>query len=299
MAVDLAAVLPLLDQFAKQYPQYVPLLQIPEVGAQLLLGATQGWSADKLQGALYNTQWWKQTPQAERQFLILKVTDPATAQQQLDTMNRKGQQLARDLGIPLTQENMKQFADLLPEAITNGWDDATFSQELAKSLGAPRAEKGGSIGQGANDIAGLASDYGLPMSDGRAQDLAYRVATGKGTMDTVKTYLENQAKALYPQFTDAMDRGATLRQAVDPYIQTAAQMLNIDPESIKLSDAKWAPIYSTKDAQGKPTTLSLDQWQRRLMSDSQYGWGKTDQAKQAAYNLVYGQGGLAETFGFR
>ena len=65
------------QQIIDAFPAFAAIAQIPEV-ADLLTKASQGgWSSAYFQEQLWNTQWWKTTPETARTWQTRKLVLPA------------------------------------------------------------------------------------------------------------------------------------------------------------------------------------------------------------------------------
>jgi len=78
-----------VDYVKAQYPAFAGLMSIPDIADLMTMAQAQNWTSTQLQAALYDTQWWKSTPETGRTWQIKKLTDPASASQQtLNTGNQ-------------------------------------------------------------------------------------------------------------------------------------------------------------------------------------------------------------------
>src|SRR5690242_1146354 len=64
-------------KIAADYGYVGAILDNPEVGQVLRTAAAQGWTKERLQGAIFNTNWWRNTSASQRAWEVLKSTDPA------------------------------------------------------------------------------------------------------------------------------------------------------------------------------------------------------------------------------
>jgi hypothetical protein len=118
-------------------------------------------------------------------------------------------------------------------------------------------------------------------------------------------YAQTTAANLYPQFAQQIGRGVTTKTLLDPYAQVAAAILGFgtatgtsastseasDAESslnINWSQPKWARALQggVNPQNGGPAPMSLDQWRQTLITDPQYGWTQTDDAKNAGVGVA-------------
>src|SRR5690348_11276268 len=59
-------------KIAEQYGYVGAILDNPEVGGLLRQAANNGWTKERLQGAIFQTNWWKTTSATARAWEVLK-----------------------------------------------------------------------------------------------------------------------------------------------------------------------------------------------------------------------------------
>jgi hypothetical protein len=242
------------------------------------------WDANKFQSAIQNTDWFKQTPAGNRQYLFTQVFDPASATRDANTMARKILDFSNTMGEHIS---LQQGALLADAAITGNWDDARIQQEIvANSQFSPQMRLGwGTIAAAQTQIRGLAGDYGVNVAPQTAYDWGSKIADGLATTQSFTEYAKDQAKLAHPYWQDQLNQGMTVRQLADPYIQTAAKLLDINPATVNLSDPKWNS-FTTTDDKGTVTPMSQQDWTKKVMTDPTYAYQQSTQGQTDAYNLV-------------
>jgi len=290
----LAAVANMVDQITEQYPAFAPLLQIPEVAKLLIEASAPGhqWTTAKLQAAIQGTNWWKTTGQTGRQWQVTQLIDPATAANQQAAMSQQIHSAAGSLGIVLKPTDL---GNIVEDALANGWTAGQIQQHLG-NFAQEKTLKPGTIMATQTNLGSIAGDYGVPVSTGTSFNWAKRIAEGTATQDGFTAAMQQQAKALFPHLGDKIDAGFTVRQIADPYLQIAQQFgVLANPNTVDLSNPKWAKALQSRDSKGDiQGPMTLDDWQRHLMTDPQYGWDHTSNAREVASNLVQS---LGKTFG--
>lgn len=122
-----------------------------------------------------------------------------------------------------------------------------------------------------------ASDYAVPMSDEAINGWLQRIEMGTATPEEFRQYLTDTATSRFSWLGDQLQHGQSIRQILDPYVQTAARMLGIPPESIDFSDPKWiAALEYIDPGAGKKRQMTLEEWSTYVRG--MYGW---DQSKDA------------------
>lgn len=131
------------------------------------------------------------------------------------------------------------------------------------------------------------SDNGIPM-DTKGLNFASLVTESALNPDRLKANLNLvnlHAKTLFPALGDKIDSGYTVKQLLSPYLQTRAEILEEDPDSIDLTKM----IDIAKDPKG---LMGLYDYQIALRNDPK--WRFTKNAQDSMSQVAKG---LAETFG--
>lgn len=283
----------LVQQIVDRFPEFATMLGIPEVADLLVKASAPGnnWTPQYFQEQLWNTKWWKETPESSRLWQTRKLVDPATAGEQSHTMAANVTATATSLGLNLSPAEVAAFTEF---ANGYGWDQAALTRALVDTH--QRAKfHAGTVQSTADSLHATAANYGVNISDTAAHDWATKIATGRQTQDGFEAWARNHAKAAYPGLEKELDGGLTVRQIADPYIQIAAQTLGLNPSTMSLTDPKWQRALQNRGEDGKqqgPMT-TLD-WSRTLMTDPAYGYGRTVNGRTAALEL---RDALGKTFG--
>lgn len=284
-AAGLEAGQAIIEQIKQDYPAFVPLMGIPDIATLILKASAPGaqWTPQKLQAEIQGTDWWKNTSQPARNWQVLQLTQPGEASRQSAQMAVQVHQLAATEGVVLTPQDL---GELVQSAQSNQWNAAQIQQAVAGHA-TLKQDKAGTIEQTTMGLQSTASQYGIPVSPHTAFQWAQKIAAGTATADSFTAYAKDQAKALYPTLAQHLDQGMTVRQLADPYLQIAGQVLGVDPNSLELSSQKWSAALQGKGPDGKIVgPMSQDAWTQKLMSDPQYGYDHTENARAAATNIV-------------
>src|SRR5690606_2004072 len=99
------------DYARRVYGMGAAWLDHPEVGPILKRAAAEGWSKDRLEGALSATDWWVQTTQSKRQWDALKSSDPNEAESRIGQRIAVLEDIAQELGLRLSPEQVRLVAE--------------------------------------------------------------------------------------------------------------------------------------------------------------------------------------------
>lgn len=278
---------PTPEDIRAQYGFVAMLAQaIPEIGALMQQAVNEQWTPERFQMSVANTNWWKTTPAALRQWVTTQYADPATATQSLADGGYQMGIVAGDLGLRGALP-LPQLQDIWLYAKLHGFDDAQTRAYLVEQAGAKMAgmpEVGGEFGKWMSDFRKMGLDYGFKPED-IDRELQNRAVTawGGGTGDLAgwQQKLMNYASAKYAPFADRIRAGETVRDIAQPYIDTYSQILEMNPEDVSLDDTvlqKW--MQGRSEAGQPPVATPVWQAAQELRTDPR--WGYTQNARQAA-----------------
>lgn len=277
----------------EQYGGYFAIIEsVPEL-ATLIENAVKGeWSDAKFEYEIRQTNWFKNNSASARSWDTLKQTDPASAQQQIDQRVNAIRQTANGLGVTFDEAAITKLAE---NSLRGNWDEQT----IQNSVGAEAIKTSGGMGQLSSGFIGsqlkeTATKYGIPLSDQTVTSWVTSIATGKDNLQSFNTYALNTAKALYPGISAQLDAGQTFDQITDPYRQTAARILEINPETINFSDPRWAQAVTFTTDKGEARPMNYNEWGNYLRTTRSFGYEYTSEAKQRAYEVT---NQLANLFG--
>jgi hypothetical protein len=186
---------------------------------------------------------------------------------------------ATDLGVGLDDAAVNKLAR---EWAAGNFDTTTIKPQIARSGKIDFAK--GSAAEQLNTLKELAGSYGMQYDQGWYNTAATNVLTGKDDIETYKQYVKEQAKSKFPTLVAQLDQGFTVRQLASPYIQTMSNILEIDPNTIGLNDVYVNQALTGLNAEGKPSTKPLWQFEQDLRKDPR--WNFTKNAQDSLMNTT-------------
>lgn len=186
---------------------------------------------------------------------------------------------ATDLGVGLDDAAVNKLAR---EWAAGNFDTTTIKPQIARSGKIDFAK--GAAAEQLNTLKELAGSYGMQYDQGWYNTAATNVLTGKDDIETYKQYVKDQAKSKFPTLVAQLDQGFTVRQLASPYIQTMSNILEIDPNTIGLNDVYVNQALTGLDAEGKPSTKPLWQFEQDLRKDPR--WNFTKNAQDSLMNTT-------------
>ena len=143
----------------------------------------------------------------------------------------------------------------------------------------------------ADKIRQIGADYGYTVT----QDELDSILTGQpergSTNILTEQALKERAKLALvgenPHLKQQIDAGLTLKSMFTNYQTEAAKLLEVDPNSISVSDPKFRQALAYRDPKsGQVRQLSLSEWRQMIRTDKQFNYQYTKQANQDSTDLA-------------
>lgn len=266
-------------------------LGVPEVAGILQQAASQNWTDSQLTAALQGSDYYKSHSAQIRAWQALQTSDPASAARNLQAAEASLRAQAASLGLTLSDSALAGLA--MGEEMFQ-WNSDEIHQHLLAASAFSQSSSLGSIGDGAVQARQLFAQYGIKLDDQSAQQYGLQINTASdptSALENIRPIAIAQAKGLFPSLAPQLDQGVTVAQVFTPYANAAANLLEVDPSQIDLTDPKYSRALQGDNKQGQ---MNLDQWQSTIMSDPRYGWDRTGNARASAVQLTQQ---LGATFG--
>jgi hypothetical protein len=147
----------------------------------------------------------------------------------------------------------------------------------------------GDAGAYQDTLMKYSDDMGLIKGNRELNSYVKEIVSGTRSIDDVAGDMRKQAGVLYANFADRLnaDPKLTVRDLVNPYLQVMADTLEIDPNTVKLTDP------TIQNAISGTKLRSLSEFQTDMRNDSRFGTTKT--AKREAVDFAQS---LLRSFGF-
>ena len=179
----------------------------------------------------------------------------------------------------------------------NFFDPSKFASDFvwSKVNFGKQATLGGNALLALEGVRGAVAAYNPnSLSDAEVQQAAKDIAMGKSTIEDFKAKMSLMGQQNYPQFAArlASTPGATMLDIAQPYINTMAKELEIDPASITLDNPLLDKALRPDGTAGKVQAQSLADFTRTLRNTPE--WENTtaanNQARNAATELAHAMG---------
>jgi hypothetical protein len=140
---------------------------------------------------------------------------------------------------------------------------------------------------GPEQLKQMAHDYQVPMSDTAIKQIAGDGAD-ESKVKAFGEYLKTTAQGLYPSFAPQIATGIPTAYLLEPYRQTAKQILgeNFEPDFMNDPKSAAALMGSRDEKTGRPVPMSLDEWRRHIRTEPGFNWGYTADAHNRVNTIL-------------
>lgn len=239
------------------------------------------WTPEKFQAEIRDTHWWKSNSDSMRQAELTRKTDPATWDAMVDAETIKVKQLAAEIGAAIPSSKFKKIVET---ALKTNMDEDLLRNVLGKYVGFTKdGTLHGEAGMHEYTMKEYAANMGIKLDDQTIKNQAQRVIRKVATTQDYESLVREHAKSMYPSYAKQLDAGQTVRDIASPYTQMMAKTLEIPDTDITVFDPTIKSALNGLSPDGKPTGLSLTDFQQRLRNDPR--WAKTEAAQNNVFNV--------------
>lgn len=263
-----------------------------ELGPILRKAAEGKWGPVELEAAIRETKWWTDQEAAARQFEQQRAEDPGSLEADIQTRMLDLKVSASQLGVTVSHQRLRALAT---ESLKFAWQAneirSALLAEAEFTAGEPVST--GSLGETRDNLSGVADQYFVPVSERTLFDWSKQIVEGTATEQDYLAYVRDIATSRFPHLKPYIERGIAPQTFFEPYAQTLARELEVNPMEIDFNSPKYSEIIDfapSDDGTRRPMTLyEARQWARK-----QEEWNYTDAANQEGARLTRS---LLETFG--
>ncbi len=257
---------------------------IPEVWDKFNEAVKNGWSEEQFGAQIRATKWYQQHSDQFRQMYVLEKSDPAKWKRVQSETFSKVHDLASSMGVKYDPE---LFGKITRQALYQGWSESQIRNALGGLVNfASGSHFGGSSGQAEVTLRQYAYNMGIKLSDGTLKTWLQQLARGDKTIEDFQAYMQSMAESAFPSLASQIKSGITVRQLADPYIQSMASILEINPNAIDLNDSTIRRALSSVSQDGKTSTgVPLWQFEYDLKKDPR--WLKTNNARESINSVAH------------
>jgi len=235
------------------------------------LNAKKGqWTPEKFKAGLKNTKWYQNHSQSWRDAWVAQKTGGEDWKTQVLDARRLVRERANALGIKISD---KQIQDLGKRFLFEGWMDpknsGEFDAALAKFYNKKDFGSGGEAQQIIDRLKQMAHQYGVKFNDGWFAKANRSIFQQQSTVETWEQEIKDRAKSKYQPIAAKIDQGFTTREALDPYLTSMQEILEIPADQVNLNDPLISKALRMDDPEGEGL-MSLYDYQTELRKDPRW-----------------------------
>jgi len=240
------------------------------------------YTPDEFGARLRNTKWFKTHSESVRKWYVLERADAATAQARLHQTKVRLIQLGQRQGINV---DPKRLADMAWRVNAYEWDDSQVATAMAAEMKFdPKvADYYGGLAEKRGEIKEQAAAYGIAVTDETVFNLSKQLVGETTTPEAVTEYIKKVAKTKYQGLADDIDKGMTVADYAEPYVETQARLLELNPADVQLNDPAIQRALSFRDPKtGVIAPMSMTDHETAIKKDPR--WMKTKNARDEMLN---------------
>jgi hypothetical protein len=261
-------------------------LRHPELGPIIIQAARDHWDDLRLNARLRETRWWRTTAPSARSWFQQVWEDPAGVRRQREGQEANIRDQMFRLGVRLRPHRLSAIVEM---SLQMQWSP----EEIADALVAESHFNGGDLptGQIATDaqrVAQLRAQYLLPHANTDRSNfrLAQRIAAGEMTLDDLTAQFSQQAANLYGHLANQLNQGVSMADLFDGHRQAIADELELDPDSIDLTQPRWSEVVTYNAPGGTDRARAMTIGEARILARSQPGAARTAGYREGAARLA-------------
>lgn len=258
----------------------------PELKQLFNQAVAQTWTPEKFVAQMRATKWFKKKSASVRNAILQETSDPATFQASLDQMTATVQDTYGSMfGANMDEKQVSKWARM---AVRLGWSQAELVDRISSTVDYEKMLKKDSLGGTAAEtkaqLDSLASSYGVRLGDQwKARQLA-KIMSGDDTLAGIQTKVQEMAMREYKAFADRIAAGETVSEIADPYVSRYAELLEMNPNSVKLNDDMIQRAMKQTGPDGKAAAMDLHTFEKEVRKDNR--WQYTMNARQEVANVT-------------
>ena len=159
----------------------------------------------------------------------------------------------------------KSLTTIAESALKLNWNDSQLRNSLSGYVKAYNGVYTGAASTSVEQLRQTAWRNGVQMSSATLQSYAQAIAAGKVNVDYYKNLIRKHGLRLsLPGYAEELNNGMDLFDIANPFLQSKARILEMNPADIDLFDPDIRAALSGTTKDGKPATTSIWQFEQSL-----------------------------------
>jgi hypothetical protein len=210
---------------------------------------------------------------------------------------------ATELGLDASDPMVSNYLAALGEnAYLHNWTPQQLEGVITSNPEIVKKIKGGLYSAQTQDVADWAQTMGMNLSAGDRTNFTQRLmgltdkngVRVRSSVDDIKSEIRKNTATKYAVFADQINAGVTLWDLTSNYRQKAADLLEVDPDTIRWDDPlfKDGKIFQSVDPKDPSKIIARPLWEAAKMIKADERWQYTKNADETYMN--YGKAMLTK-----
>jgi hypothetical protein len=289
------------------------LSQIPELNAvyQKVRNPDGSFKYDAATIAtmINDTDWYRLNGPTVAQKLLDRIKGGENNYREgVNEFRLSASKVATDLGLDASDPTVSNYLSALGEnAYLHGWTTTQIEGVITSNPDIVKKIKGGLYAAQVQNVADYANTMGVIVSAGDRTNYTQRLVglvdkngvRVRSTEDDIKAEIRKNTATKYGVFADQINAGVSLWDLTSNYRQKAADLLEVDPDTIKWDDPlfKDGKIFQSVDPKDPSKIVARPLWEADKMIRGDERWQYTknanDQYDKYAYSILQKFGRVA------
>jgi hypothetical protein len=284
------------------------LQDIPELNALYQSAFNEDGSPKYTSAALAmminDTEWYRLNGPTVAQKLIDRYKGGENAYREgVQEFRLTVSKVATDLGLNASDPQISAYLSALSEnAYLHNWTPTQLEGVITSNPQIVKQIKGGLYSAQTQDVADWAQTMGMNLTPGDRTNYTQRLmglvdkngVRVKSSVDDIKAEIRKNTATKYGVFADQINAGVTLWDLTSNYRQKAAELLEVDPDTIRWDDPlfKDGKIFQSVDPKDPSKIIARPLWEASKMIKADPRWQYTKNADETYMN--YGKAMLTK-----
>ena len=257
------------------------------------------YTAEVIAGMINDTDWYRLNGPTVAQKLIDRIKGGENNYREgVNEYKQIVSKTASDLGLDASNPQISSYLAALGEnAYLHNWTPSQLEGIITSNPEIVKQIKGGLYTAQTQDVADWAQTMGMTLTAGDRTNYTQRLmgltdkngVRVRSSVDDIKAEIRKNTATKYSVFADQINAGVTLWDLTSNYRQKAADLLEVDPDTIKWDDPlfKDGKVFQSVDPNtGKVVARPLWEADKMIKADSR--WQYTKNAADSYDKMTYG-----------
>jgi hypothetical protein len=257
------------------------------------------YTAEVIAGMINDTDWYRLNGPTVAQKLIDRIKGGENNYREgVNKYRQIVSKTASDLGLDASNPQISAYLSALGEnAYLHNWTPSQLEGVITSNPEIVKQIKGGLYTAQTQDVADWAQTMGMTLTAGDRTNYTQRLmgltdkngVRVRSSVDDIKAEIRKNTATKYSVFADQINAGVTLWDLTSNYRQKAADLLEVDPDTIKWDDPlfKDGKVFQSVDPKtGQIVARPL--WEADKMIRADERWQYTKNAADSYDKMSYG-----------